>query len=410
MIEEANPKLKGFFPSMINAIIPKERSAHNKQEAKKSVVAICYMIAGLRNKFVNQFKIEVGLYLAASDTTWEAIDMLSSLGYSAYAKTVADFQKKIQKNHITKVENYFSEKGDFLHIYNVDDYHNIHEIQRPNSVSTSTAKHFATCVTKLVVDCSAVPLTFNGISIHNPNNIEAPRICWYLLNKYGGIFDITYTERQSLWNHDNNVFDTIELLTVHSYDDAIAERKEERSMNGLQLVGFKEQHLHSMQDYLNALQMILDINGKTKHLENRVVPIVANWPGQLFIRKALTHFYASRASGSQSTISQEIESFVPMLGPLHLSLNSREHVMIIYHSFFEQMFHFVFGKNKKLAKKPKPWRINLLLELARSGWIKIKNEVMQKFGSTCKDVEYRTVIDLLDNLIPATLDVYAILF
>lgn len=35
---------------------------------------------------------------------------------------------------------------------------------------------------------------------------------------------------------------------------------------------------------------------------------------------------------------------------------------------------------------------------------------MQKFGSTCKDVEYRTVIDLLDNLIPATLDVYAILF
>ncbi|GES79070.1 hypothetical protein GLOIN_2v1783033 [Rhizophagus clarus] len=246
-------------------------------------------------------------------------------------KQLQTFRKKFKKNHITKVENYFSEKGDFLHIYNIDDYHNIHEIRRPNSVSTSTAKHFATCVTKLVANCFA-----------------------YLLNKYGGIFDIIYIECQSLWNHDNNVFDTIELLTVHSYDDAIAERKEEKSMNGLQLVSFKEQHLHSMQDYLNALQMILDINGKTKHLENQVVPVIANWPGQLFIRKALTHFHASRASGSQSTISQEIESFVPMLGPLHLSLNSREHVMIIYHSFFEQMFYFVFGKNKKLAKKPKP--------------------------------------------------------
>ena len=33
------------------------------------------MIAGLRNKFVNQFKIEVGLYLAASGATWEAIDI-----------------------------------------------------------------------------------------------------------------------------------------------------------------------------------------------------------------------------------------------------------------------------------------------------------------------------------------------
>ncbi|RGB32339.1 hypothetical protein C1646_762993 [Rhizophagus diaphanus] len=35
---------------------------------------------------------------------------------------------------------------------------------------------------------------------------------------------------------------------------------------------------------------------------------------------------------------------------------------------------------------------------------------MQKFGLACKDVEYQTTIDLSDNLIPAILDVYAILF
>ena len=110
MIEEANPELMGFFPSMVNAIIPKNRSAHNKQEAKKSVVALCYMIAGLRNKFVNQFKIEVGLYLAASGAMWEAIDTLSSLGYSACAKTVADFQKKIQTEHMIKINNHFLEE------------------------------------------------------------------------------------------------------------------------------------------------------------------------------------------------------------------------------------------------------------------------------------------------------------
>jgi len=84
--------------------------------------------------------------------------------------------------------------------------------------------------------------------------------------------------------------------------------------------------------------------------------------------------------------------------------------MIIYHSFFEKMFHFVFGKNKKLAKKPKPWRINLLLELTWKGWIKIKKEIVEKFGLMCKDIEYQMLIDLLDNLIPATLDIYAILF
>ncbi|GBC39789.2 hypothetical protein GLOIN_2v1868106 [Rhizophagus irregularis DAOM 181602=DAOM 197198] len=411
MIEDANPELKGFFPSMVNAIIPKDRSEYNKQEAKKSIVALCYIIAGLRNKFVNQFKTEVGLYLVASGATWEAIDTLSSIGYSACAKTVMDYQKKIQLNHITKIEDHFLEKGDCLHIYNIDDYHDIHEKRRPDTVTTSTAKHFSTCVAKPVMECFAVPIVFNGVSVHNPNNVEAPRICWYLLNKYTGNFDITYTERQIYWisqGYQNaNTFDRIELLTIHCYDDAIAERKDERSMKDLQLIGFKEQHLHSMQDYLNALQMILTISRKTEYLDNYVAPIVADWPGQLFIRKALTHLHAL---GLQSAIPKEIESFIPMLGPLHLSLNSREHVMIIHHSFFEQMFHFVFGKNKKLAKKPKPWRINLLLELARSGWVKIKNEVMQKFGSTCKDVEYRTVIDLLDNLIPATLNVYAVLF
>lgn len=108
MIEKMNPELKGFFPSMVNAIIPKERSAHNRQEAKKSIVALCYMISGLRNKFVNQLKTEVGLYLAASGATWEAIDTMSSLGYSACSKTIEEYRKKIQKEHTIKIEQHFT--------------------------------------------------------------------------------------------------------------------------------------------------------------------------------------------------------------------------------------------------------------------------------------------------------------
>jgi len=189
-------------------------------------------------------------------------------------------------------------------------------------------------------------------------------------------------------------------LTVHIYNDNIEERKDERSTKGIQLVGFKEQNLHSVLDYVNALKLILSINGKAHHLNNRVAPIVADWPGQIFIRKALY----------TETLSHEIEAFLPILGPLHLSLNSWEQVLLMYHSFFEKLFHFVFGERKKLAKKPRPWRINLLLELARNGWIKIKSKIMDKFGQTCKDVEYQTIIDLLDNLVPATLDIYTFLF
>jgi hypothetical protein len=112
--------------------------------------------------------------------------------------------------------------------------------------------------------------------------------------------------------------------------------------------------------------MILTVSNETKHLEGRVAPVVADWPVQLFIRKALAQLHAQTTSNAhpQSAIPQEIQSFMPMLGPLHVSLNSREHVMLVHHCFLEKMFHSVFGKNKKLAKKPKPWRINLLLELA----------------------------------------------
>lgn len=40
----------------------------------------------------------------------------------------------------------------------------------------------------------------------------------------------------------------------------------------------------------------------------------------------------------------------------------------------------------------------------------IRTTIKNKFGPICKDIEYQTVLDLLDNLILATFDIYAILF
>ena len=69
-------------------------------------------------------------------------------------------------------------------------------------------------------------------------------------------------------------------------------------------------------------------------------------------------------------------------------------------------------KIKDLLKNQKPWRINLLLELAKDGWgwIDISSEIFNKFGPLCKDIEYQTLIDLLYNLIPAALDIYSVIF
>ncbi len=93
---------------------------------------------------------------------------------------------------------------------------------------------------------------------------------------------------------------------------------------------------------MNALKLIISINNKTCHLDGYITPIVADWSGQLFIRKIL---YIK-------TSLQEIEPFLPMLDLFHLSLNSRKQVFFSTSLFFEKLFYFVFDAHKKLAKKP----------------------------------------------------------
>ena len=80
MIENADSRLQGLFDKLVKALVPDNRSAYNKVEAKKTIVSLCYIMAGMRNKFVNDFKLEVGLYLSASGATRTAIDTINSIG------------------------------------------------------------------------------------------------------------------------------------------------------------------------------------------------------------------------------------------------------------------------------------------------------------------------------------------
>ncbi|CAB4416091.1 unnamed protein product [Rhizophagus irregularis] len=102
--------------------------------------------------------------------------------------------------------------------------------------------------------------------------------------------------------------------------------------------------------------------------ENRIeLFTVHNYDGriqynrQVNIRRTIT---LRIDKGAESGIPLEILSLIPLIGPLHISLNS---------------------------------------------WKKIRNVIIKRFGNS-KDAEYRMMIDLLDNSIPLTLDIYATLF
>ncbi|RHZ64789.1 hypothetical protein Glove_320g192 [Diversispora epigaea] len=143
IIVEFDPRLQKFFNKMEKALIPDKRSFYNKIGAKKN------------------------------NSSHTAIDTLNSIGLSACYTTSNIFKQKLAYEHPLKIREFFSEQNNYLYVYNLDNYYNIHEKRRPNITALSTAKHMATYICKQVSACAPVPIIFNGSSIHNPVNIDA---------------------------------------------------------------------------------------------------------------------------------------------------------------------------------------------------------------------------------------------
>src|SRR5215204_4332274 len=94
---------------------------------------------------------------------------------------------------------------------------------------------------------------------------------------------------------------------------------------------------------MKALQSVYDREPMQVYLSNYVIPIVADWPGQLFIRKAI----AQRLLAKNESIPEFITSFLPIMGPLHVSLNARE-LVFLQNSF---LFTKVYSARAKFLVK-----------------------------------------------------------
>ncbi|RIB21754.1 hypothetical protein C2G38_2243739 [Gigaspora rosea] len=195
-------------------------------------------------------------------------------------------------------------------------------------------------------------------------------------------------------------------MTLHKFDDRIQERREERKMKDTILLDFFKLSLKEMDQYIDALQHVCNVPLLTNYLNNYVIPVVADWPGQVFTRQAIT----LRLLNRKDNIPNSILSFIPIIGVLHIQLNLLESIIKIYWDFFNMEYQYVFSTSKALSKTPSPYRTFVLLELARSAWKKIKPIVMGKFDKHCKDIEFLFLFELLDNTVPVGLDIYSTLF
>ena len=185
----------------------------------------------------------------------------------------------------------------------------------------------------------------------------------------------------------------MDRLTLHSYNNRLVEKKTNRHVQNAILFDFVESNLKGMEDYTKALRIVHNQEPMQSYLSNHVIPIVADWPGQFFIHKAIAH----QLLLNNEMIPSFVMVFLPIIGPLHVSLNGRELVFMKNLFLFNDVYKGIFGKNKNLGKKPRPWRIDLMLHIMRIAWLDIVDITYSKFGRTCKNIEFLYLTDLLSN-------------
>jgi hypothetical protein len=335
----------------------------------------------------------------ASNTS---IDTLADLGVTTTSRTITRCKDAAAEEHAQSVDSALATHAEKAMILNIDDYHSIHTKRMPNTTTTSTAAHLATILMNPITTQKAIPRE----DVHNPALVDANLIKKNLEDRFMALFSWSHNQR---WGFRPAIDDSrLEELILHSYDVRLKEKRDARSMKDVILVDLQENDLHSLDAYVNAINTVVNVPSMQRYIqEGHTIPVVADWPGQIYLRTGISRYICYR---EKSNITDSILSFLPMMGPLHISLNSRELIFLQYRPFFSAMYRYIFGERKPLAQKPKPWRINLLLEISRSAWQEISPEVEAKFGSLCKDAKYLALKDLLDNMIPTVLDVYAVFF
>ncbi len=118
----------------------------------------------------------------------------------------------------------------------------------------------------------------------------------------------------------------LEELTTHSYDIRLKEKRNARSMKDAILVDLQENNLHSLDAYIKAINTVTNVPSMQQYIQKgHIIPIVTDWPGQIYLKIAISRYLCYHDS---SKITDNILSFLPIIGPLHILLNSRELVFL----------------------------------------------------------------------------------
>ena len=79
-MEGKDARLKVFFDELYISSNPSSKNEISQAWVKKQLLFICYFLCGIRNKFVNDAKIDLIIYLDSIGVFNASIDTLADLG------------------------------------------------------------------------------------------------------------------------------------------------------------------------------------------------------------------------------------------------------------------------------------------------------------------------------------------
>ena len=386
-----------IYQSMCTERMSESRVCLNKSRT----MVIIYMLIYGQSQKANSFQVALSRTLRQFGISEQGLMSLRNLGIAAHPHTVKAAAKSSASSHPTSLVKFFQDavNDEKLVVVMIDDYHNIHTKHRPESKTQTNAVHMSTLLVKVFNDVDAISKNSSQCPLLSRDPVQIEEV-QSVIGQRMPLLCSRYAENMPDWVVAK-YFDPAserQRLVIHDYQQT--EIQKMRCMDGCKLVDCIEAPLKSSADILSALNYML-ANGLSIYLDKFLVPFVGDWPTQFYMRQI-----AYCDDDRMPSLSKHI---APLIGPLHISLNARECVVINFHPVFADLYSHLFGQKAKLAKKPRPWRISLLLEVLYGGWTLLRDTILPVFAS-CKDIEYLTLLNLLDNYLPLVLSIYSVVF
>lgn len=387
-----------IYQCIREAIFTDSMSEERKHLSSIRTMVIIYIMMYSQSQKSNTFQVALSRILQQFGITKQGLESLRNLGIAAHPQTIKVLRKSSCSTHSSDVITFIDSaiKNNQFLVFCIDDYHNIHTKHRPEAKTQTQSIHMATLLLKVFPGVKAVPHHENVLP-NSPVNIQEVKVL--VLSSISSLSK-TYAENMPDWVLAKYFDPEAERQRLLLHDYQQTEIQSMRSMDNTKLVDSIELDLKSCENVLTAITKILS-SGLDVYLSNFIASFIGDWPMQFFVRQLL---YSNAPA-----VPAVLKNVVPFIGPLHISLNARECVLLNFHQVFADLYAFLFGKKAKLAKKPKPWRISLLLEVIYGGWTLIRDMILSVFYK-CKDIEFLTLVNLLDNYVPLVLSIYSIVF